>query len=152
VPEQTQQTLIRGSVAEILNSREVVINRGTRDGVRLGMKFAILEPKAQNVIDPETDETLGSVDRPKVLVRVVRVQERLAVARTFRSHRRNVGGVGLGGSEVLKMFEPPNYVREYETFRSDQATWEELDEKESFVKIGDPVEELFESEDTTSLS
>jgi hypothetical protein len=34
--------LIEGKVARILNSRELVINRGTEAGVKLGMRFAVL--------------------------------------------------------------------------------------------------------------
>ena len=38
-------SLIKGHVAEVLNAREVVINRGIQHGVELGMKFAILAPR-----------------------------------------------------------------------------------------------------------
>lgn len=80
------------------------------------------------------------MDRPKVPVRVIQVQGRLSVAQTFRSRRKNVGGIGgLGLASFNKLFDPPEYVRVYDTFRSDQATWEDIDEAESFVKVGDKV-------------
>jgi hypothetical protein len=132
---------IKGRVAEILNSRELVINRGSKDGVTVGMKFAILEPKGENIVDPETEEPLGSVHRPKVEVRVESVQDRLAVAKTFRYRDRNVGGIGVGSSS-LRLFEPAKFERIYDSFKSDQMTWEDIDETESYVKIGDPVEEV----------
>ena len=37
--------LIRGKVAKILNTREVVINIVSKDGVEVGMKFEVLDPK-----------------------------------------------------------------------------------------------------------
>lgn len=141
--------LIRGSVAEILNSRELVINRGREHGVRDGMIFEVLAPQGEDITDPDTGETLGSVERPKVVVRVVQVEPRLAVARTFRSRRRNIGGTGAGGFAATweKLFEAPRYVREYDTLKTSERTWEDLDESESFVKIGDPVRETRKYDD-----
>lgn len=136
--------LIKGQVAEIVDSREVVINRGQRDGVLLGMKFAILSPRGQDIEDPETGESLGSLRLPKVEVEVVRVADRMSVARTFKSARRNVGGMGIGGTGIAALFEPPKYERVFETFKTDERQLEEIDESESYVKIGDPVEEVFE--------
>jgi hypothetical protein len=129
---------IAGKVARILNSRELVINRGTEDGVALRMVFEVLAPQGEDIRDPDTGDILGSVDRPKVVVRIVQVSERMAVARTFRSRRRNIGGVG--SLRVFdNMFAPPKYVTEYDTLKTNEQTWEDLDEEDSFVKIGDPV-------------
>ncbi len=132
-------TPIEGSVAKILTARELVINRGSEDGVVVGMKFQVLDPKAENVKDPETGKTLGSIDRPKVEVEVTRVAEHLAIAQTFRRHQINPGGLA-GISALARQFEPPRVV--YETLKTNEATWEDLDESKSFVKIGDPVREI----------
>lgn len=138
----TRSGPIVGSVAQILNSRELVINRGGEHGIKKDMVFEVLAPQAENITDPETGQVLGSVDRPKVVVRVVQVDEKLAVARTFRSRRKNVGG-----SSALamfdRMFQPPRYVTEYDTLRTSEQTWEDLDESESFVKTGDRVRQAF---------
>lgn len=136
---------ITGQVAQILNSREIVINRGEKQGVRKGMTFAVLDPKAEDITDPSTGDILGSVDRPKVNVRVVQVQDRLALARTFRKWRVNVGG-GATLSGFSSLFAPPKYETRYETLRTDEATWEDLDEAESFVKTGDPVKQILDDD------
>jgi len=70
-----QSQPIRGKVARILNSRELVINVGSKDGVAVGMKFDVLEPKREEIKDPDTGEVLGSLARPKVRARVKSVQE-----------------------------------------------------------------------------
>jgi hypothetical protein len=136
----TRDQPIEGFVAQILNSRELVINRGGTHGVEKGMVFEILASQAQSIRDPETNEVLGSVDRPKVVVRVVQVEPRMSVARTFRSRRRNVGGFSAL-SAFDKMFQPPKYQIEYDTLKTSESTWEDLDESESFVKTGDRVRE-----------
>lgn len=132
---------IRGKVARILNSRELAINVGTNDGVVAGMHFDVLDPKGEDITDPDTGEVLGSIDRPKVRVQVVKVYERLSVASTYKKHEVNVGGRGanLGVGGLADLFMPPKFVTKYETLKTTEKTWEDLEEKESFVKTGDPV-------------
>lgn len=92
---------------------------------------------------PDTKEILGSVDRPKVRVKVTKVQARLSVASTFRKEKINIGGTGEGhfGSIGLlaQRLMPPKYVTKYQTLKTDEVTWEDLDEEQSYVKSGDPV-------------
>jgi hypothetical protein len=131
---------IEGRVARILNLRELAINRGALDGVEVGMIFDVLDPKAEGISDPETGELLGSVYRPKVQVKVFAVEDRLALARTFKFTRVNLGGAGaLGG--LRSVLEPPNWVERHETLKTMESTWQDLDESESIVKTGDPVVE-----------
>jgi hypothetical protein len=134
--------LIRGAVARVLSARELVINRGAEHGVQTGQYYEVLAPEGEDIEDPETHEPLGSVDRPKVAVRIVHVQPKLAIARTFRSRKRNVGGLGAI-SAFDQLFGPPKYQTEYDTFRSKPDTWENLSEAESFVQTGDPVRQTF---------
>jgi hypothetical protein len=132
---------IRGKVARVLSSRELVMNVGCEHGVSVGMYFDVLDPKGENITDPDSEEVLGSVERAKVRVRVVRVQERLSIASTFRKQKVNVGGVGpvLDLSRLSRMYMPPEWITKYETLKTSETTWEDLDEKESYVKTGDPV-------------
>jgi hypothetical protein len=91
------------------------------------MRFAVLNRKGAEVIDPETQESIGSVDVEKVVVKVVSTGPRLAVAKTFRTFSRGFGVLFDSGVEL-------------ETLRLGEKTFKmELDEKDSLVKIGDPV-------------
>lgn len=146
--------LICGKVARVLNSREVAISVGKSDGVEVGMQFDILDAKMQDIVDPDTQEVIGSLNRPKVRVRVGYVEEQLSVARTFRTERINVGGDGIDYDvfrSVLLRTAPPKWVDRAETLKTTEETWEDLDEKDSFVKTGDPVRQVpagMESDDT----
>ncbi len=134
---------IRGRVARILNSREMVINVGSSSGVTVGMRFEVMDQKGEDVRDPGTGELLGSVERPKVRVEVSKVKERLSVASTYKKETVNVGGAGLGvGREVARMFLPPKWETRYETLKTEEKTWEDLDEEDSYVKTGDPVVQM----------
>jgi hypothetical protein len=140
---------IRGKVARVLNSRELALNLGSEHGVRIGMFFDILDPKGDNITDPDTGEIIGSIERAKVRVKVVSVQARLSVASTYKKERVNIGGsgslVGFGSSGLSKLFLPPEYITQYETLKTQERTWEDLSEDESYVKSGDPVVEVQES-------
>ena len=131
---------IRGKVARILNSREVALNVGANDGVELDMCFNILDRKLEDILDPDSKQQLGSIERPKVQVKVTYVQDKLSLASTFRTTQVNTGGTGSLGFGVLsRALLPPKWETKYETFKTDVNTWEDLDERESFVKVGDPV-------------
>ena len=140
---------IRGQVASLLTTRELVLNRGSEHGVQKGMKFAVLNPRGLDVADPETGKPIGSVDLPKVIVEVSRVEPRLSVAKTFRQKRVNVGGSGLGGAGlgIASLFEPPQWVEKFETLRTtEKPQSKEIDPKESYVQVGDPVVEVRDDE------
>ncbi len=139
--------MIEGKVARILNSRELVINRGSADGVELDMKFEVLDPNGERVIDPDTHDVLGSIARPKVRVRIAQLEERLAVGRTYESRRVNVGGRGSNAYlEITRALTPPEYVTRYVTLKTSESTWESIDEKESYIKTGDPVRQIVDEE------
>lgn len=125
---------IRGKVARILNSRELVINIGASDGVVEGMHFDVLDPKGEDIKDPDTGELLGSIERPKVRVQVVQVQDRLSVTATFKRRQVNVGGVGADVSGLSKLFLPPRYVTKYETLKTTETTWEDIDRERKLRK------------------
>lgn len=142
---------LKGKVAKILNSRELVINVGLVQGVQLGMIFEVLDPKGENIVDPDSGEVLGSIDRPKVKVKVTKVFEKLSVASTYGSKQVNVGGTGLGSIGLRGFAQelmPPKWVTKYETLKTTEKTWEDVDEKDCFVKIGDPVRQVPSEEKT----
>ena len=142
---------ICGKVARILNSREIVINIGRIKGVMDGMYFDVLDPSGEDIRDPDTKEILGSVRQSKVRVKVTRVQDKLSVAKTFRKGTINIGGRGLDiASGFAGYLMPPNWITEYETLKTDEATWENLKEEESYVKTGDPVIQVIDEVDEGS--
>lgn len=112
----------------------------------------IMDQKHQGIEDPDTGQVLGSVERPKARVKITVIQAKLSLA-THKKTRVNVGGRGglatlQGGLAHALM--PPKWVTKYETLKTVEKTWEDLDEKESFVKIGDPVVEALVTEEEDS--
>jgi hypothetical protein len=139
--------VIEGKVARVLDSRTLAINRGMEDGVYVGMFFEVLDTAGTDIRDPDTGKPLGSVLRPKVRVRVTEAQQHLSIATTYRTFRRNVGGHGPDINPFMRSITPPRWIKERETFKSVDAAWEEITEEESFVKTGDPVRQVIETDE-----
>jgi hypothetical protein len=135
--------VIEGKVARILNSRELVINRGVTDGVKVGMRFEVLDPNSEDIQDPDTQEVIGSVYRPKVNVEAVIVEDRLSVARTYE-RTGGTAGIGILGLNRAFYGEPSRPV----SLKTDEEVWEPLTEAESYVKTGDPVREILAEDET----
>ncbi len=134
--------LLQGKVAKILTEREVVINIGSAQGVKKGMKFAILAPTPEEILDPETGEKLDVVDRPKVTVQATEVREKITICSTYRTTTLSGGALTLSYS-IARLFDPPRVVPE--TLRiEDSSLPAPLSPEESYVKIGDRVKQVEE--------
>lgn len=144
--EAPLETPIRGKVARILNVRELALNVGQQDGTRVGMLFDILDATGHEIEDPDTGEVIGSVNTPKVRVKVKLVEDRISIATTYKSKRVNIGGQGRGIAAVLGGFDtsPPQWVTEYETLRTNEDTLEELAEEDSYIATGDLAVQVLE--------
>jgi hypothetical protein len=92
---------VEGKVAKILGKGEVVLNRGRSHGVRQGMLFEIFAPEGEEVWDPDTGETLGTVEDVKAKAEVTEVKEKLAVARLFDA-ASPFGAAGAAGFGELQ--------------------------------------------------
>jgi hypothetical protein len=119
---------IRGKVARVLNSTDLALNRGSDDGVSVGMRFAILSDRGADITDPDSGLVLDSIEIAKTLVKIISVTEHLCVGRTFRSK----GGGGI--ASALSIIGTPRN----ETLHTDERRLQqELDPKDSFIKVGD---------------
>jgi hypothetical protein len=133
VDNNKSQSRIEGKVAGVLTLRELVINRGTADGVEIGMRFAVLNRQGIDIKDPDSGQSLGSVELVKTIVKIVRIQgDHLAVGRTFRTIK------GSPGLSALAAFSgTPDRA---ETLAIEGSSLKaELSPEDSLVKPGDPV-------------
>lgn len=136
--------LLQGKVAKILNEREVAINLGQSQGVKKGMRFAILAPTPEEIRDPETNELLDIVDRAKVFVRATEVREKITICSTYRTIKPAGGRFG-SALDFGRLFDRPKEVPE--TLRVDDSSQPApLSPEESYVKIGDRVKQVVDAE------
>lgn len=127
--------LLHGKVAKLLNVSEVALNIGAKQGVTEGMKFVVLNRNAGEIVDPDTNKVLGALTLPKVELTVNFVADDFSVA-------------GVVGTRARVGFGIPSFFYEQAAFealtlrRSDHPGVEEIDPKDSVVKVGDPVVEV----------
>ena len=135
---------IRGKVASLLNAREIAINKGYADHVTEGMYFDVMALESGEIRDPDTDEVLGSIKRTKVRVKVTEVQEKLAVASTYR--QATFDSPATFGPFARSLM-PASWISKYEIEtlkKSDLFLPVDIDGDDSDVKIGDPVVQVIE--------
>lgn len=134
--QQVAEAVVEGKVAKVLNKRELVINRGSQDGVKDGMRFEVIE-ESEEFIDPETMESLGAITRPKIRVMVTDVQPRFSIARTYETYRVSEGSsaiIDFGGRIVTKV----KTISEHDDGFSDVA----YERSRSLVRVGDKVVQM----------
>lgn len=124
---------VEGKVAQILNSRELVVNIGTADGVREGMIFAVLGPEPLEVEDPDSGEVLDTVDREKVRVKAIEVRPTITICATYRTYSS-----AIGVSATLDLFKERDETLKIGAGERPAP----MDPQESYVKRGDRVREV----------
>lgn len=68
---------LRGKIIRILDDQRLIINVGLQHGVQIGDRFYIYE-SGEEIIDPESGESLGQMELVKAEVEVIHVQEKIA--------------------------------------------------------------------------
>jgi hypothetical protein len=153
---------IVGKVAQVTSDRELILNRGSEDGVEVGTYFYVKDEPIE-VIDPDSGEKLGDVSPIKIVVRAEEVTQRFCIARTFRTRKVKVeeevkagalydslrfGGLG----NQLQPPRPAKFETFVETFRADPRKGEPIGEHDSVVRVGDMVESILPGEDMNPVT
>lgn len=139
--------MIEGKVAQVLNSRELVINIGRDNGVALNMRFAVLASRPLEIRDPDSNEVIGEIDREKVRVEVSEVQDSFSICRTYQIRRAAARGFSPFGG-LLEQWTPAHDVP-ITLKAEDSALPAPLSEGESYVKRGDRVKQLLPENPST---
>lgn len=125
---------VEGKVAEVLNDREVVINRGKDHGVKMGARFKLME--TLRIKDPDTKNVIGEITREKLRVKVVQLEQSLSIASTYETYET------AGVDPTLAFLGGPQ-IRTVEVRRI--RTTDDISDA-VFVEIGDIAIELTDDE------
>jgi len=74
-PEQPKYP---AQVASVKSDKVLVINRGSKDGVKPGQRFLVYEVEQEETIDPSTGRSLGHLEVVKGSGVVIHVQDQMA--------------------------------------------------------------------------
>ena len=81
---QSKPKIFPASIAKILSPNRVVINRGSMHGIKEGQRMLVYSLSDEEIQDPETGESLGSLEIYKGTGKVIAVQEKLSVIESDR--------------------------------------------------------------------
>lgn len=94
-------------VVKIIDNQSLVINAGSSDGVKKDQKLVVFVP-GEEVIDPQTKESLGTLDTIKCYLNVADVYEKMSIcvnAISTMSDNLGIAGMllinGLSGPKSL---------------------------------------------------
>ncbi len=132
---------IRGKVAEVLNDREIVINRGKDHGVKLGTRFKITE--TVEIRDPDTGDVIGTIIREKIRFKVVYAQPSMSIARTYETHTFGTSSASLATEALLRTIHPEAGMQRTDVKRIRPSG---DNDEPVLVKIGDVVDEVTDDE------
>lgn len=106
---ETAKPLFPARVVDVVDEYRVVINRGLRDGLKLGVRVVIYGVGAEDLRDPDTGENLGRLEIVRGVGVVTNVQEKIATVKSATKKpapktivRRPWAAIaGLGGEEEI---------------------------------------------------
>lgn len=67
-------------VVKIIDDETIVINAGKKNGIKLGNKFEIYDT-GEEIFDPDTNESLGTLDTIKETVKAINVLPKMCICR-----------------------------------------------------------------------
>ena len=66
-------------IVSIIDPYKLVLNVGTNENVKIGMKFSVFSISEDDIIDPTTQESLGKLEIPKGTGNVIHVQNKMCI-------------------------------------------------------------------------
>ena len=119
-------------VVKIVSDHEIVINAGSEDLISKGQSLEVFTP-GEEVIDPETHESLGTLDNIKATVEVVNLYPKMCLCMNIQYEKKNSP---LSPLSILQSNEKPVIKRL--NIDSTQISGG-LDKDDSKIRIGDLV-------------
>ncbi|MFA6191575.1 MAG: hypothetical protein WC665_04405 [Sulfurimonas sp.] len=69
---------MEAKIIKLVDEFKIAINKGSSDGIQKNDKFMIYE-KGEELFDPDTNESLGFLEIPKLQMKVFNIQEKMTL-------------------------------------------------------------------------
>lgn len=70
---------LKCKVADIIDDYKLVLNVGSKHNVEKGFRFSVFSISESDIIDPDTNESLGKLETPLGTGKVIHVQEKICI-------------------------------------------------------------------------
>lgn len=128
-------------IVKIISTKQLVINAGQKQGIKLGDKFEILDKEnGPTITDPDTGQELGTLDIKKGIVEATSVYSNMSIVES--PIRTNPFSFTSGvPTQLLKNFEQKSIPEDLNVNPKDISGLN-TSKASSLIKIGDFVEKI----------
>lgn len=92
-------------VAYIIDNNQLVLNVGKNDGIEPGQRFLIYGLSEEDIIDPETNQSLGKLELVRGTGAISYIQDSMSIIKTDMKERSPLAGL-VGNYEVIPFSNP----------------------------------------------
>lgn len=135
-----EKAVIRGRIIRIVDDHTALVNLGRVDGIVLESIFRVIG-ESEEIIDPITDEKLGSIDVVKAKLKASQVHERFTVATsrwtTYSVSLKPFMGIGEAITSMLNT-ESESHGENLHVDPKEIRPWKA--HAEQTIRVGDEVE------------
>ena len=111
---QGKAIALKGKIIKILDDKRVIVNLGYNEGVKKDMKFIIYD-EGEEIIDPESDISLGKREIVKHKIKAIHIQEKFSIMVSdvwVRSMIDKLVGTGITTQKKFSLKEDANKNKE----------------------------------------
>lgn len=92
-------------VAYIIDNNQLVLNVGKNDGIEPGQRFLIYGLSEEDIIDPETNQSLGKLELVRGTGAISYIQDSMSIIKTDMKERSPLAGL-VRNYEVIPFSNP----------------------------------------------
>lgn len=129
-----------GKVVRILDDKKVIVDLGSDDKVKEGMKFVIYE-QSEEIFDPDTGDSLGIIDIIKHRLKVVNVMEKMSIMESDEYTKEPIYNL------ASMMNSMPTHKWKQESFNVDEEEIKPIHDINYKLKEGDKVRKSLRQSD-----
>lgn len=89
-------------VAKVIDAYKLVINRGKDHGIREGQRVLIYEVNEEQIVDPDTGESLGNLELVRGIGKVFQVEDKYAIIESDKRHQKL--DIDRGAERLAQLF------------------------------------------------
>ena len=131
---------ITGSVAEVLDSYQIVVNRGADDGVTDTMKFRVFATRG--ITDPDRERRLETLEIDKATVTPKEIYEKMTLMETTTE------SYDIPPSQIMSSL--PNFPVASGTKQEKLKTDDDVEDDVKIVRTGDSVKQVLDTDSSNA--
>lgn len=81
--------MLKGKIVKFISQTKVLINIGSQQGVKTGMRFIIYD-EGEMINDPTTNQPLERLELVKAEFEIIQVQQKISIGESFKIKTKTI--------------------------------------------------------------